>query len=518
MPCIVDFLHSNRWIGFVVFALLSSAVSMAQPPIDPILLTGDSVPGRPGEQFDSIEQFAINDNDQIVVDVETTVGAGIWARDGSGTTFFPLVEIGDAAPEIEDAFFEVWPRQPIRLASSGRIVVLFGLTGSGVSDASESALYAMDVNSGELVLVVQRGDPAPGTGTTFTGLSPVPSVAADGRFVFNASLDGVDNEVGSRYDAIYGVAVPGEPPQLLALSGEPAQGLGVGVVFDTIRGSAIRGDNLLIRAVVRGPGIDSDNRSGIWLRSLISNTDRLIARTGEQAADLPAGVVYESITSELLDNGAIGIEAKLDGPGIESSNDGAVFVFDGSGGADLLLREGDSVGSVDLTVATILDVTFSAAGLHTVSVILSGDGVDSSNNYAFVRIAEGSTPVIFAREGTEMPAGSSEYFGRNDNDSGQIATVVGPSLPNASLYVTTSGGSFIEVAGVGDRVTVDGIQESVEYVPQLTLGTRGTLDALANDGMLAFWLNLQDGRFGVFQLQSNYLIFADGFEKSSAAP
>ena len=84
--------------------------------------------------------------------------------------------------------------------------------------------------------------------------------------------------------------------------------------------------NVLLRAWMEGPGIDSNNDAAIWLGQ--PGAIAIVAREGDPAPDMPAGVVYADVGlyAVVSETGWIAFTAYVSGPGItEGENDGVIF-------------------------------------------------------------------------------------------------------------------------------------------------------------------------------------------------
>lgn len=68
----------------------------------------------------------------------------------------------------------------------------------------------------------------------------------------------------------------------------------------------------------------------------------MIARAGDAAADLAAGIVYEDLAPEALNRRAqVAFRARLSGPSVEPGNSDALFLTGTNGRPRLVVREGD---------------------------------------------------------------------------------------------------------------------------------------------------------------------------------
>lgn len=177
------------------------------------------------------------------------------------------------------------------------------LTGAGVTTGADSGIWT-DAN-GSLELLAREGDHAPGT------------------------------PAGARFGDLGGITQP-----LINDSGQV-------LLYDF--------------PLQIGPGgVTAGNASAIWLG--ITGNLSLIARLGDQVPGLPSGVTFFDFEQLCGFNsaGAFAFHARVDGPGIDFTNERAVFVFDPEEGA---LRK----------VARKGDLVQSTSGLVPISQLLCGN-------------------------------------------------------------------------------------------------------------------------------------------------
>jgi len=188
-------------------------------------------------------------------------------------------------------------------------------------------------------VVALSGEQAPGAADTFrTFANPV--ISSDGRVAFQANLSGpVTNFVphgvwaGSRGDL-----------KALALAGREAPDTG-GARFRspgwpiTLTRS---GEVLFYGSLLEGGGVTFDNDYGIWAGA--PGGVRLVSRRGSPAAGLPGGVNYNLFFANPHPSGAMGFSASLSGPGVDGTNDTAVWLgrIGPTPSLQLLARGGDA--------------------------------------------------------------------------------------------------------------------------------------------------------------------------------
>jgi hypothetical protein len=143
-------------------------------------------------------------------------------------------------------------------------------------------------------------------------------------------------------------------------------------------------------------------------------THRTVALTGQQAANLPAGVVYSDFFSSnqaapvrLNRLGHVAFVARVTGPGVTASNDGGMWV-DRGGVVELVAREGEQAPLLPPGVV-LADVQISTSGLVLNSAgdvvfkaTVAGPGVTTSNDRAAWMVRSGVTELVL-REGDPAP-------------------------------------------------------------------------------------------------------------------
>ncbi len=133
---------------------------------------------------------------------------------------------------------------------------------------------------------------------------------------------------------------------LLYRVGDPAPGLGAGFTFafpnsgivpfgDYLAGA---GGRVSFNSAIAGPGIDVNNRAGVWYRD-DAGTD-LVTRAGNQAAGVPAGALYwrEIGAGSTNDTGRVVFAGRLTGAGFTPNTDFGVWQWDRAGGQALVAR------------------------------------------------------------------------------------------------------------------------------------------------------------------------------------
>jgi hypothetical protein len=137
---------------------------------------------------------------------------------------------------------------------------------------------------------------------------------------------------------------------LIARKGDHAIGIPDGVNFNQFQWPVLMngaGQSAFIGNLA-GAGVTTLNNSGLWIER--PSGLALVARTGDQVPGMPSGVVFSEISNPVMNSDRIVFRSHLSGPGINSSNNAAVWSDDTSGGLQLLLRSGGSLvyGTTDM--------------------------------------------------------------------------------------------------------------------------------------------------------------------------
>jgi alpha-tubulin suppressor-like RCC1 family protein len=325
------------------------------------------------------------------------------------------------------------------------------------------------VHAGTLRTVALSGQQVPGApdGTVFTGFDGRPPVLNDaGQTAF----------VGGS-TAAYGIWSEGAGSlSMVAARGQQAPGMPDGVNFyDFYSGSSdyrvVISDTGLtaFTAYVREPGSVS-SINGIW--SSGPGGSALVARTGEQAAGMPAGVFYNlndsiSLRTFLVnDAGQVAFQTILWGPG------GYGIFAQRHGNLELVARTGNHAPGtphgVDFSsFGGIQQFSLNKTGQTAFWGGLIGSGVDATNDEGVWSEGSGSLALV-AREGSQapgMPDGA--VFGIVVNASNKLF-LARPALNNAGQTAFAS-----HVTGGGVDATNNG---------GIWLGTAGNLSLVIRSG------------------------------------
>jgi hypothetical protein len=309
-------------------------------------LSNETQPGFPfATVFSGFNRVLLTDGDNLSATGSTRDLAGsqttylfkrpnepwqIVARSGS---LVPSPEVGVSW------FLSVGNFDSFRTNASGSGVVLSGLTGTGVTNANNTALYR--TNGASASMLLRLGMPTPPSiapaGNFFVGLNPF-----DGNIAVNNAGDALFlTQVGPQLSGSlrHLIVSSGNSLRTAVRSGASAlpQFNGTFSSFSAWRINAA--GRVAFSAEMDGTAPNPD-RSGLWVET--QSGLRLVASTGTQAPDLAAGVLLSN--SFILDCGVHNNQTlvkfmSLAGSGVSVGSDTGLYLFDGSN-LRLVIREG----------------------------------------------------------------------------------------------------------------------------------------------------------------------------------
>ena len=196
---------------------------------------------------------------------------------------------GDVAPLTAEVFSSIGAPS---LNGSGHAAFSGSLVGGGAGIWTETARG--------FELVMRDGDPAPGLGANFSGQSSLRIGFNDaGQTAFVAQVPVPSGQTLWKENAVGDL-------ELVARQGDQAPGAALGQKFGNV-GLAnfvpkISADGrVAFHADLTGAGVTTSNRRGIWREDGLGGLD-LIARRGDQAPGLPAGVVFQSPSTNVFEH------------------------------------------------------------------------------------------------------------------------------------------------------------------------------------------------------------------------
>ena len=379
---------------------ITSWASAGEVTFRTVALSGDVAPGTAGLTYLVFsEPPSINSAGQTAFAAITTDGlASIWSE-GSGALAL-VARVLDQAPGAPDGslfilFFNstnAFSRPPLN--DSGHTTFNATLTGPAIGSRG-----IWSDESGTLAVVARGDDQAPGTGKGVKFLdsffwSRSPRFNNAGQIAFTATLTGPDvvftNDAGVWAGSTGAVA-------LVAREGDPAPGTAPGVVF----GNGITTEPVLNGAgevvfttTLTGPGVDASNNSGLWAGG--AGSLGLVVRAGDVAPG--AGANFLGFQDPVLnDLGQTAFKGTL--------VDFTIGVCsEETGSLSLVALQGDHAPGTPagVTFNTFTPLVLNALGHTLIKALLTGSGVNSSNDIGYWSTASGTLALV-AREGDPAP-------------------------------------------------------------------------------------------------------------------
>lgn len=272
---------------------------------------------------------------------------------------------------------------------------------------------------------------------------------------------------------------------LAGREGDQAPGTPNGVKFtNLVQTSTFQindNNSFVMRAVVQGPGVTNDNRTGIWRKDSGVGNLTLIAREGTPAPGTDG--VFRSIELPAQDNTSedrIYFKTRLSGGTVTFSDDTAIYEWSKSGGLVLLIREGDvtpvlPVGATGPGTPArygqlLKNVTCSDDGTLIFSTNFQDLASPFLNSGLLIRAAGGPASVVM-QENTPLPDATGtptaaliagwETYGIN-NSSEVILRVNlrfgfgGVAIANNEALITNAGGTPMRLLAREGDVTPEG--------------------------------------------------------------
>jgi hypothetical protein len=259
----------------------------------------------------------------------------------------------------------------------------------------------------------------------------------------------------------------------------------------------------------------NDRALAIWTGGL----DTIIAREGQQAPGLPAGVLFASPTSgwtvdmggsAFTNSGKTAINAQLDGGGTVVNVDDRAVYFGGIGGLNLVMRKGDAVpglpgvtfGNIGTSGLTCNETEVAFVGFFPVVA-----PVTAADDTSLWRGSNLGNLTMIAREGDIVPAtvlppsvnGPWKYNQFNNGTNNVLLNGRGDLMFQASVTdsVVTKNVLLCSSAGLGLQLLLD-------YSDTFTtgLGNSGAVQSVSHNG----GFNSGDGGQSHFNNQGDFVV------------
>jgi hypothetical protein len=390
----------------------------------------------------------------------------------------------------------------------GQKAFLAALTGSGVSNASNQAIYSE--SGGTLHLVARDGDAAPGAaaGVNFTGLFD-PALNGSGQIAFLCTLTGPGH--GSTPNEGIFRSTNGTVT-MVARDGQIAPSAG-GAAFDTF-GLPQLNDSGQTAFVASLLGVNSPTNIAIYLES--GGTLNLVARGGNAVPGAGPGVNFDSLNSPILNNaGQLAFRSILSGAGVGANNE-ALFIKS-SGTLSMIARKGDAapgtgpgvfLGRLDtpLSLNNVGQIAFQSELTGTDVGVPTGNAIFSTVGGALHLVARDGAAALGTGPGVVFSGFEAPML----NDSGQVAFygyLTGPSVTatnDQAIFATTQSGATQLIARRGDLFDVNPDplvtdNRTIRYAQIITsTGSFNRPSSLNNRGQIVFALTFTDLSAGIF--------------------
>ncbi len=524
----------------LVACLIAASAASAQNPFPPyhvertkILLTGEPAPGIPGCTVASFLAPQIDGAGKVLIDgnisgpgVTAANNSAVWYGDENGLIL--VIREGDPAPGIPGAFVsEPWETY---VSESGVLSLACYLTGASIVEGV-NARGAFEGQLGALQKIVQAGDPAPFTepGTVFaSSFFWGVRLSDSGLILLIYDLSGPT--IDSSNDRAMYVGYP-DNPQLIWRRGMQAPGCEEGVVFAWADGVGFNDEEQVgFRGGLSGPGVTSASNTGYWLGG--ADDLGLVAREGEQAPDLPAGVLWAGANFPGINvYGEIAFFSPLVGPGITPQNNHAIWSGI-PGDLSLVVQRGQSAplmpdGIVLSLLSTSAIVPVNQRHELAFRANLSGPGISNVNDSATYLYIQGAFQLLL-QEGAELAQfGDGVLLGQGAskigfNDVGDLVTASELSGPNVSdsnnkvAWLWRRGGWCLPLFRTGDvvdgRVLVAQGLDDLSPAHDSTGGGDAILQFMNDEAHVAALMSFSDGSKAIYRLRgsANFDLDDDG--------
>jgi hypothetical protein len=298
--------------------------------VSPVLVTGDLAPGAP--QFSTLQFLGvpvINSRGDIALGVrlrnDLLLGHGaIYA--GSPGNLRLVAEEGDPVPGLPGIQLGV-PQLVPEISRTGRVAFMAWLP---VGATATTGLFSD--RSGVLELLLRTGDPLPTEPGRTLGSFTAPAMDREGRLTTLAFATSFQTIITERDGTWSSVARQGDAPRAL-----PAD------TYTRLFQPLVNGNGeLALQAYLNAAGPSGDDDQVILIDTPLRQV--VLARSGQQAADLPPGIVYDALRPVAMnDPGQVVFQASLSGPGVDNSNASALYMSNRRGKPRLVARAGDSI-------------------------------------------------------------------------------------------------------------------------------------------------------------------------------
>lgn len=471
----------------------AAAQSLMSQNHEVVMGVGDPIPGLAGATI-----FATGNFDSPVMDQNGTMLFRARMVGGGSTTLDDRAYfMGRGKADLQMVVRAGGPAPGLPGLLLGSATSSAGLSGSPrISPFGETLFFQSVVNpaattadtaffwgpASNLQLLVREGDQIPFLATgllwgSFSASLQSTAINAQGQVLFLASIVG-----GSTTDD--GLLITGLPGNLSIVSREGDVMPGGAVVIPVSGATQLSFVTQLNEAgqvlhemrfslVAPSTATTADDRAlAIWT----GGVNTLIAREGQQAPGLPAGVLFATPTfgwtpsaagASFTKSGNTAITVALDGGGTTVGVDDSAIYYGGIGGLNLVVRRADATGLPNgelFGVTNNSSLTCNDAGQVAFINSLTGPQVTTTNESSIWAGSAGNL-VLLAREGDAVPSsvlaptpnGPWVYGQLNGGTNNPLLNGRGDVMFQASVSdtVTTKNVYLAAIAGLGLRLVLD---------------------------------------------------------------
>lgn len=389
--------------GDVVFtsSLFYGVYSEAGSGLHQVAQLGSPAPGYPGQTLNGFFYGPLIGNADVVAVISTpsgyNVNNSIWTQQGTGSLQL-LAGQGKAAPGMPAGITFEGFSTPL-MSDQGQVAMLANIQGNGiVRFVNNTGIWAQKTAGGPLELVAASDQSAPGiANSTFKSYSfPAINNAGDVAFIGT-----VNTSTGTR-DGVW-ADVAGSGLVLKASTQAPVQGLPSSVQLSAITDlvSVNESGKVAFRAELSGPGINVSNDVAYVVET--NNGFRIALQEGQAIPGLPSGqVAGSSFLPTVNAAGEITVLASLPAIGNPSTFTNALLTEHGGAGLRTIAYDGEQ--APDLPIGVIFShlagyYNTNENGVTVFGSDLAGSGVTAGNDYGyFAELAPGLIKTL-VREG-----------------------------------------------------------------------------------------------------------------------
>lgn len=366
--------------------------------------SADPFPGSAAGVYDNIapSQFALNDSGEIAFLANEDSNQIISLLFGHYRNVRSVIRSSGPSTVIQGANYQLFWSPALVIPGE---VTFFASGTRNTPSAGGGPLETLFRSSpGGPVVLADQFQQVPGNepGMVFRSLSILFSQNANDTISFLGTVGPADR-FAPRQQAIF----YGKPGTLSAriVSTQSAPQAGEGVTYGTLPGLAVvdSADNLLYNARLAGPGVNTTNDGAIYFQPANGSEATLVAREGNIAPGTGARFsTLESIRFGM--NGAVAISSTLVSPANATETDKAIFVG-APASLSLAVRTGDVLPGTGGGVS-FQDIQLrsdaSDSGTVLFSAILAGEGVSAANDLALLSYSPGKGIDLLLREGEPL--------------------------------------------------------------------------------------------------------------------